>query len=210
MIATPIPHNLELMVSGPRTHDKLHMSDIYGALYKRLDKDRYGDGPMNQVCVELGLAWETALEAALKVRPTFDGEQIERPGELLTAEGIAFNPDLLIVTTDPPKSLEDGWTGTVRVGEIKLKWMSSKDAPRVETSSFPSKYDKDFTQMKAYCYHVGTRFARYYVFYVNGQYKPPFPHEPYVWDIEFTQEELEDEWRMLLNFARSEGMLPRE
>lgn len=194
------------MVSGPRTTELLHMSTIYNALYKKLEPRRYTDGPMNEVCVELGLAWETALEAALKVRPTFDGEVIERPGELLTAEGIAFNPDLIIYS--PVKDEEHYEYGTdMRVGEIKLKWMSSRDAPREPVTSFPDKYSKDFCQMMAYCYHVGTRFARYYVFYVNGKYAPPLPHEPLVWDIEFTQDELEDNWRALVNFARSEGML---
>lgn len=191
------------------------MSTIYGALYKKLDKQRYSDEPMNPVAVELGLAWERALEKALIVQPTFEGEHIERPGELLTEPmgvsgvRVAYNPDLLVWSPE-----------RVRVGEIKLKWMSSRDAPREDyITRFPEKYAKDFTQMKAYCYHCGTRFARYYVFYINGDYaRQPGeiwtpnrgcygPHEPYVWDIEFEQWELDEEWAVLLNFATEEGML---
>ena len=207
MIATPIPHNLELMVSHGHRSPGLHVSDIYNALYKKLDRQRYGDGPMNQVMVELGLAWEAALEKALIERPTFEGEVIERPAERQTEEGIYYSPDLFIYPSEVWEDISD-----VRLGEIKLKWMSSADAPREVCASFPSKYDKDFTQMKAYCHNIGTTHARYYVFYVNGGKRKDMeyrfgPHEPYVWDIEFEQAELDEEWAMLMNFAKSEGML---
>ncbi len=190
------------------------MSTIYGALYKKLDKQRYSDAPMNPVAVEMGLAWERALEKALIAQPTFEGEHIERPGELLTEPTgpsqtrIAYNPDLLVWSPE-----------RVRVGEIKLKWQSSRDWPRETTNRFPAKVDKDLCQMMSYCYHVGTPFARYYVFFINGDYtRSPGeiwtpnrgeygPHDPYVYDIEFEQSELEENWQMMMNFAVGEGLL---
>lgn len=180
------------------------MSEIYNRMHEKLGKEREELSADTQLTLyELGLAWETALEDALKGRPTFDGETIVRPGELLTEpQGdrriqIAYNPDLLITGKD----------GIMRDGEIKLKWQSSKDWPREETTHLPRKVDRDVTQMKSYCYHLGTRFARYYVFFVNGNWKPPLPHDPLVYDIEFEQWELDEEWSAMYNFAVEEGML---
>lgn len=200
----PVPHNLDLGNSGPRSRDRLHLSDIYGRMYEKLGKEREELPESTQrPLFELGLAWEATLEEALKRRPTFDGEEIARPGELLTEpmgpQGIriAYNPDLLIWMPN----------GRVRVGEIKLKWQSSKDWPREEASHFPRKVDKDVTQMKTYAYHLGTTLARYYVFFVNGNWKPPLPHEPLVYDVDFEQWEVDEEWQALYNFAVEEGML---
>lgn len=204
MKITPVPHNLDLGVSGPRSNNRLHMSDLYNRMYEKLGKEQEALPEGSQkVLYELGLTWETVLEKGLKRRPTFDGERIERPGELLTEPvgprgiRIAYNPDLLIWMPD----------GRVRVGEIKLKWQSSKDWPKEEATHFPRKVDKDVTQMKAYGYHLGTSLARYYVFFVNGDWKPPLPHAPLVYDVDFEQWEVEEEWQALYNFGIEEGML---
>jgi hypothetical protein len=197
VIVTPIPHNLDLGHSGPRSSDYLHMSDIYNRMYEKLGKEQEPlPDETKRVLFELGLAWESVLEEALKRRPTFEGEDIERPGELIGASGIRYNPDLLILKG-----------GVVRLGEIKLKWQSSKDWPRERSNRLPSKVDKDVTQMKGYCHELGTTLARYYVFFVNGDWKPPLPHAPLVYDVEFTQAEIDEEWAALMNFARGEGML---
>ena len=122
----------------------------------------------------------------------------ERPGEFTTPEGIIYTPDMLI--------FEDRG---LRLGEIKLTWQSSREAPRAEATSFPAKMNKWLTQIKAYCYHLETRLARLYVFYVNGSYgQGGMNPELLSWDICFERRELEENWRMLLNHARHRGMLP--
>jgi hypothetical protein len=179
------------------------MSTLYNAMYAKLKKPQ-DEMPNDRQAVlfELGLAWESMLEDALKRRPTFDGEFIQRPGELLTEPvgprgvRIAYNPDLLIHDHQQ-----------VRVGEIKLKWQSSKDWPREPATYLPPKVDKDVTQMKCYCHHVGTLLARYYVFFVNGDWKPPLPHDPLVYDIEFEPWEVVEEWQAVMNFSIGEGLL---
>lgn len=178
--------------NGPRSPG-LHMSSIYDDLYQDLEPKRYIKGSKPDVLrMEAGLAFEDLLEEGIKRRLCAD-----RPGEFTTEEGIIFTPDLIIF---------DGASAGGRLGEIKLTWMSSKEVPRETANGFPPKFDKYFTQMKAYCYHLELGTARLLAFFVNGDYRPPKP-ELLAWDIEFTSRELEENWRMLVNHARHKRML---
>lgn len=197
----------------------LHMSDIYNALYKKLDPDRYdkrdinGDAvPFDLQKLEFGLRFEEMLERVLALSVLG-----ERPGEFRTQHdpecpaaatkmpeglfcphclaGTYYSPDYLFYEPEPEPVL----------GEFKLTWYSSKGAPNV-----PEKFDKYFTQIKAYLYHLRLRRARLYVFFVNGKYPrggPPTP-EFRVWKMQFTERELHDEWKMLRRFALKEGVKP--
>lgn len=213
MIVTPIlDHGIKLGVSSGHRSKGLHMSDIYGALYKELEPKRFDRGePMDLVRLEMGLAFENALEQALRdqftesiLRGEHDrGEAAERPGEFRTPEGIIFSPDLLVTN------------GILRVGEIKLTWLSSREVPRKKGDFFPPKFNKYFTQIMSYAHNLGTRFARLYIFHVNGAYdcakrsgepKPEF----LPFDLEFTQQELNENWDMMLNFAVARKMCTRQ
>lgn len=181
--------------TGPRSSG-LHMSDIYGKLFQRLEPKRFDPSrPMDPLRLEVGLEFESLLEVQLKERLTNAGE---RPGEFTTEEGIIFSPDLII------------YNGTTRLGEIKLTWMSCRELPleRIE-SGFPPKFDKWFVQMMAYCKHLDLREARLFGFFVCGEWDRSKGNPPQfrAWDIEFTKREIEENWRMLINFARQEKML---
>lgn len=183
------------------------MSDLYNDLYQDLEPTRFDKTkPMDMLRVETGLAFENVLEAAL-----VDRQIGERPGEFFTEEGIAFSPDII------------AFEGAITVlGEIKVTWMSAKDCPISDAQSarcgipanwdgatdvtFPAKFDKYFTQMKAYCYHLGTPYARLMAFFVNGTYRPPTPAQ-LTWDFEFSARELLDEWAMLKNHGKHKGLL---
>lgn len=198
MIIKPIPHGLEHIVGvspAGRTHGKLHMSDLYGLYHESTDKKKRsnddGFAEAGPLYFEAGLSWESILEKGLKDRICSF-----RPGELVTPEGIVYSPDLFLFPEDVP----------FRNCEIKLTWMSSKDVPREEANSFPLKFEKYFTQMMAYGYHLETPYARLICFFVNGNYRPPRP-ELLAWDIEFTKRELDENWRKLLNMAKAEGLL---
>lgn len=183
-----IDHGLQdvLGVSdGPRSKG-LHASDLYGKLYQQLEPGRFDTGaPMNYTKMAMGLAWELYLESLL-VR---QGVQADRPGEFKTAEGIAFSPDLLVAN------------GHSRVGEIKLTYMSNRDditAP---------KFAKWLTQVMFYCRNLGIPFARFYVLYVNGNYKEQRDPILQAYDVEFSNRELEDNHQMLINVGKQEGLL---
>lgn len=196
----------------------LHMSEIYGSLYKKLDARRY-DKPetahsnaAKAVRMEVGTAFEEVLEEALASR-IFG----ERPGEFVSRHakdctryrshvavgdtpcrcgaGVIFSPDYLITEDD----------GSIRLGEFKCTWMSIRHGIQ------DARFDKWFCQMKAYCYHLRLRQARLYAMFINGDYsfKPPAgdPHIPNPWNIEFSQKELDANWHVLLRHALKEKMI---
>ncbi len=216
MQITEVAHGLELSKAtvGYVRSPGLHMSDIYGALYKKLMPKRYdkrdADGnplPFSKVHAEFGTAFEESLEEALEKRLLG-----ERPGEFRTLHakncphrrtklpanvtcwcggGIYYSPDYLFFEAD----------GLVRLGEFKATWMSSKHGIR------DAKFDKWFCQMKAYCYHLETVHAILYPFFVVGDYTDKQPKFDVAYKIEFTERELTENWDMLLKFARKHGML---
>lgn len=194
MRVIPVPVDLNILQTNLIRSPGLHMSTIYNDLYQDLEPRRYKRGSEPDANrMGLGFALEEALEAGLK------RHLASRPEEMRTEEGIAFSPDLLL------------HTDITRLGEIKLTWMSSREVPREECMSFPAKFGKYLTQMKAYCHALGTPYARLYAFFVNGDYRkgagasgPEF----LAWDFEFSSHELHDNYRMLLNHARHKGWLP--
>ncbi len=191
VIITPIHHGLDDIIGVSIGHRSpgLHMSQIYGDLAQDLEPKRFVRGaPMDMLRVEAGLALETVLEKGLR-----DRWCAERPPEQVTAEGIAYSPDMIIF---------DG--GSPRLGECKLTWMSSKDVPREPANTFPKKFDKYLWQMKAYCYHLEMNEARLIAYFVNGTGRAP---ELMAWDIEFTMRELKENWSMLINHARHKRFL---
>ncbi len=163
----------------------VHISDIYGSLFKRLDPKRYAkDGPINPIYLAIGLAWERYLEERLIA----SGVNCERPAEQMTIGKIAFSPDLIIVN------------GEDRIGEIKVTWMS--DVGNLDDP----KFNKYHAQAMAYCKQYGFRHARFYVLFVVGDYKGSGPTFR-VYDIEYTVQEIEENWSALMNHARHEGLV---
>lgn len=195
MIITPCKeHGLEDLIgksTGERTHHRIHMSDIYGRYFDVIKPRKFNEKitEAKDLYMEAGLSFETVLEDAIKAR--LSGQ---RPGELVTEEGIYYSPDLIL------------YNHVTRLGEIKVTWMSNTEVPREPSNGWPPKFDKYFVQMMAYCYHLETPYARLYAFFVNGDYRPPRP-ELLAFDIEFTKRELDENWRKLLNVARTEGMI---
>jgi len=200
MKLTAIDPNLDLAksYSGVERAKGVHMSDLYNSFYERKEPKRYakrtGDKPLE--LFELGMALEEMLEERLIL-----AEGSQRPEPLITGEGIHYSPDLIIMNHVDP----------FRLGEIKLTFMSTKGAVwkiGQTTPGLDPKFDKYFTQMKCYCKHLGTRFARLYVFFVNEA--APWGNQKGAlrcWDIEFTQHEIDEEWDIIWRHAKSEGLL---
>ena len=190
------------------------MSDLYGSLFKQLEPKRFDSGaPMNPMHLEMGLAWENMLEDGLRERlQLVAGEDASRPGEFMTEGGIAFSPDLLIYEA----------SGRVRLGEIKLTWMSSREMPDTIDYALPKKFRKWEVQICAYLYHLDLVHARLYAFFVNGEYawmrkkkgaQSALPTETlggpqlFAYDLEYTQQELDENWQMLEAHGKTVGLL---
>jgi hypothetical protein len=187
MKVTPIAHGLNLIAQPHSTRSAgLHVSDLYNGLYQELEPTRFVAGSQpNVIKMAMGLAWEQYLETQL----ISQGVQAERPGEFITPEGIAFSPDLLLIN------------GHTRVGEIKLSYMSNREG--IESP----KFSKWLVQAKAYCHNLQIPKARFYVLYVNGNYRDNKNPDMHALDIDFSSRELKENWTMLTNFGRSKGML---
>ena len=226
MIITSINHGLQLAqgFGEPRTVGA-HMSDLYGSFYAQLEPKRYGkqqDDELPLERFEAGMAFEEMLEIGLKRRVAMAGAQLEsvdRPGEFETQHtdecevpvedrtagmgcwcggGVFYTPDLLI------------FNDVTRLGEIKLTSMSAKDIPWVLGESFEDfdpKFDKYICQIKCYCKHLPTLYARLYAFSVREMVYFNDPKIFRAWDLEFTQQELDEEWEMMVRHGRQEGIL---
>ncbi len=204
MIVTPVSHGLEDFIAQQPGYVRgkgLHMSQLYDALYQDLEPGRYTGGTPDPLRLEVGLSLEAVLEEGFKKR------FVERPGEFVEPEyGIIFSPDLIIFNSH------------VRVGEMKLTWLSTREVPREPSNSFPVKFAKYVTQMACYCHCLETPYARLIGFFINGDYawirrgsrmrqgSHPGP-ELLAWDIQFTARELKEEWDAVINHAKHAGIL---
>ncbi len=186
MIVTPIDYNLDFLKSDLVRSPGLHASDIYGDFFKKLEPDRYGDGPLNGPLMALGTAWEKHFEYIL----TANGINATRPTEMMSPEGIAYSPDLII------------FNGEVRVGEIKLTSMSAKSMPTETCNNLPPKFDKYLCQMKLYAYWLELHHGWLGMMSIYQPYAPVFRG----FNLEWSDRELHDNYTMLMNHARHTGM----
>lgn len=103
-------------------------------------------------------------------------------------DGIVGSPDAIRITD---------W----RVVELKFRWMSSHKFDALEKWFFI-----ELVQIKGYCKMVGTNVAELWVFFCNGDYKPPRPCVRGAL-LEFSDQEIEESWRTIVNHARRKGWL---
>jgi hypothetical protein len=57
-------------------------------------------------------------------------------------------------------------------------------------------------QCKAYCKALKTRFARLHILYMCGDYSYPIRPVLEIWQIEFSEDEIEDNWELLTTYKR--------
>lgn len=170
--------------AGPVRSPGLHLSDILGPMAQDIAPKRYSTStPMNWNKVETGFAFERALETAFQARRVdiFRPPEVEKDGILMSPDGI--NPD--------------GWI----LEEFKATWMSDFDAPE------HPKFFKWLWQIKSYCFAIDTNRATLRALFVNGSYREGYNPDYHVWDIEFTDRELQENWQMVLANGRAKGLL---
>lgn len=198
----------------PRTLGVLHLSDIYKRLMIRLQPKRFKPGPfvMNNH-VEIGILFESILEEALARKFS-----TVRPGELVLPMSSLCPTCGCVLTADVYMS-PDGVNPALCAGEeYKATFMSCRHGLIDEYDQPLAKFEHWFFQMKGYAKALDILEFLIRVLFVNGNYNrsgklkdgsddkdsgPTFK----TYRIEFTEEEVEENWQMLANVAREEGML---
>lgn len=169
-------------VSPPRSSGTLHLTeiinDISAQLFDKKDNKLFGK---NMLWAQVGFIWESLLGAAWGLLLG------NRPGEV-ERDGIVGSPD--------------GIRGAV-LEEYKCTWRSVK--------THPQDVWKWMTQIKAYMWMTGLRTCNMKVLYLNGDYKfkgdTAGPQYREFWFMP-TEQELSENWAMLVNHARAKGWLP--
>jgi hypothetical protein len=83
-----------------------------------------------------------------------------------------------------------------RVHEVKATYKSTRTVGDLSSQWMW------LAQMKAYCIAKGTRFAVMHCWFLCGDYKYPIKPIRLVWEIEFTQDELDNNWNLLADYKR--------
>ena len=201
LIAFPPQSNL--LVPTPRRTPGLHVSGLirsaalkYGLLKPRTrqqqvaqDKEQevlrsfstfssFGGGgtglTFEEDCpliVFMGLCWEDRLQQQYPNMVYHIGE-FDRDGVLMSPDGI------------------EEWNGVWFVDEIKLTYKSMSTPFEFQTLYH--------IQTKAYCKRLKTNYCRFHVLYVNGNYTDTRGPHYRLYDITYTDLELQSNWDFLL------------
>lgn len=176
----------------------LHLGTVIRDLAKRTGRGKkYGDDTTpedfnrRRSYFEAGFAWEMVMEAGFKMRqwPGFDGWSVGIRQPEMLKDGIYCTGDLVLLPD-------------YRYAEMKWTTRSAKRVEELEEDFWDW-----FVQIKANCHVHDTNLGALFVMFAAGNYKPPTP-DPRAWKIEFSQNELLDNWNMLTNHAatmRREG-----
>ena len=165
--------------AGTRSTNRVHVSDIYNDIEKTLFPRKTTGDLSNPLWAEGGFLFEIALSKAL-------GDKLgARPGEV-ELDNLVGSPDRY----DPDTGI---------LYEYKCSWKSSK--------THPSERWTWMTQLKAYCKLLGTCTAELHVLYLNGDYREHFGPKYRVFLFCFTEREIEENFEMLKNHAKSKGWM---
>jgi len=136
-----------------------------------------------------GWLWERVFSGAYtESMIEAEGPDLVRPEEW-TLDGVTGSPDAIRLSV---------W----RVVELKCRWMSANKLDQLEKHFF-----WELVQIRGYCKMVGATEAELWVFFVNGDYRPPRPKVRGLL-LEFSRQEIDESWQMVLAHARRKGWLP--
>jgi hypothetical protein len=169
---------------SPRSTGTLHLSTIYRDLEQTALKQREPDMTEEELAwyAAGGYIWEHVFSAAF-ARSVY----LVRTDEW-ELDGIVGSPDSMDI---------DNW----RVIELKCRWMSSRKFDQLEKYFWT-----ELLQIRGYCKMTGATEAELWVFFVNGDYRPPRPQVRGVL-LEFSGRELDEAWACITNHARLRGWL---
>lgn len=171
---------IDLGIIDSDVMEDLGLTNVQDAWWASLDD-------VARLRIAMGLAWE---EWYIPQIP----EVMDHPGELLL-DGVAMSPDgesLDVIITHHRTSI-------IRIHEVKATYKSLKTVGDL-TSQWMWR-----SQIMGYCKARGTRYAALHVLFVDGDYTWPMRPQARRWDLEFTQDELDADWRLKMDY-RTERM----
>lgn len=141
----------------------------------------------------LGLAWEEwyipqlpdVVDHPEEIK--YEGVYMSMDGESLTVVFSQYNSRRMVAPI---------------VHEVKVTWKSLNTVGLLDT---PERLRKNWiwlAQLKTYCIAKKTRFARLHSYFVCGDYKRPIQPQLKVYNFEFTDEELNENWTFLTDYLK--------
>jgi hypothetical protein len=176
MTVTGTQFDIVLPNDGSRSAG-LHVSDVIRAVALQVGILKGYDGPgfgQDRLCMALGIAWENWVS-------TLHPGILMHPGEYLK-DGLALSPDGI--------SFDVGRDGVRNmVHEFKVTWKSMRRSVEEEWMWL--------CQIKSYCYVVDTNLAQLHVLWINGDYRDVNGPHYCIYDLEFSERELYENWEMI-------------
>lgn len=183
---TPLDVDRHLVSQSDRVHLRsagVHLSQIYYDIESTLTPREEMEQAQLEVYRSAGFLWEYVFSKAMA--ESLESDVYVRPGEV-ELDGIIGSPDLY--------NTREG-----RVADTKFMWKSARKLENLEKFFWTW-----LIQLKGYCKMMGIQDAELFVFACNGNYKPPVPVARHI-VIHFSVHELEANWMMIKNHARSRG-----
>lgn len=147
----------------------------------------------SRLVISIGMAWDQFYLPSL-------GNVVAHPGEM-QLDGVYLTPDGESVSFVHTST----WKGqTVCIHEAKATYKSTKTVGDLSTQWLW------LAQTKAYCKAAGTRFAYIHVLFLCGGYTYPIQPQLKVWLVEYSQEEIEDNWEMITDYIKFRMAADRE
>ena len=199
MIATPTSAKITLPGPGtPRTRGT-HASGLIRSIAAHMgvlkaewvdDPDDIGDvreinDPTAILRICIGLAWEDFYIRHILLKEGV----VKHPGEM-TVDGIHMTPDgesVDVIITPKRHSV-------LTIHEVKATYKSIKTV-----GDFTNQW-MWLAQGKAYCKGAKTRYCKFHVLHLCGDYKMPIKPVAQCWNIEFTQQEVDENWDLLREY----------
>jgi hypothetical protein len=192
----PIDLNEIFLADSTTRSEGLHLSTITKDMLMRLNSKRFGGEVTNDVKAlwELGFLFEILAGRAMSLR-----YKQTYPSPYLIPQ-LELESDGVLMTLDLFNALRD------KVHEFKATKISMRN-PITD-----NRFHHWFWQNKSYCRAARTRKARFDVMFINGAYDlgQLGPVRFKAWEVEYTKQELQSNWRMVLNHKRymeSEGLI---
>jgi hypothetical protein len=173
--------------NGERSQGTLHLSTIYRDMETVALQQRRNEVTKDELAFYAagGYLWERVFSMAH--REAVQCRDLVRPNEW-ELDGIVGSPDAIRVPE---------W----RLVELKFRWASSNKFDNLEKHFW-----LELLQIKGYLKMIGATEAELWVFFCNGDWRPPRPCVRGVM-LEFDQQEIDEAWAMIKNHAERRGWL---